>query len=245
MSPDERQLLDDLFDRVQGAAATHRDPDAEELIAQRLREQPYATYYLAQAVIIQDQALKATTDRIQQLEAQIRDLEDQNRRIPEQQNAGFLGGLTSLFGGGQQQRAEPMQSREGTLYRDHQRATASQPGFGGATQSAGTTAFGSESAAPAGPWSRPAAPAGGGSFLQGAMSTAAGVAGGMLMANAVQGLFGGDKPAATAAAPATENTAEADKPKEEPEQEVAQADDEEDGGFDIFGGGDEDESSFI
>ena len=96
MSPDERQMLDDLFDRVQGAAATHRDPEAEELIAQRHREQPYATYYLAQAVIIQDQALKATTDRIQELEAQVRDLEDQTRRMPEPQNAGFLGAQQAL-----------------------------------------------------------------------------------------------------------------------------------------------------
>lgn len=241
MSPDERQLLDDLFDRVQGAAASHRDPDAEQLIAQRLREQPYAPYYLAQAVIIQDQALKATTDRIQELEAQVRDLEDQARRIPEPQNAGFLGGLSSLFGGGQQTRPEPVQAREGSLYRDHQRATATQPGFAvGGAQSARPTA---ETAAQPGPWSRPASPVGGGGFLQGAMSTAAGVAGGMLMANAVQGLLAGDKPAAAPAGPTAENTAEADKPKDEAEQEVAQAEEEEDGGFDIFGG--DDESSFL
>ncbi|RYF97966.1 MAG: DUF2076 domain-containing protein, partial [Caulobacteraceae bacterium] len=165
MSPDERQMLDDLFDRVQGAAATHRDPEAEELIAQRHREQPYATYYLAQAVIIQDQALKATTDRIQELEAQVRDLEDRTRRMPEPQNAGFLGGLTSLFGGGQAQRPELAQSREGSLYRDHQRATAAQPGTTGQTQSAASVA--GQTAVPAGPWSRPAAQPGGGSFLQG------------------------------------------------------------------------------
>jgi len=239
MSPDERQLLDDLFDRVQGAAATHRDPEAEQLIAQRHREQPYATYYLAQAVIIQDQALKATTDRIHELEAQVRDIEEQNRRMPEPQNTGFLGGLTSLFGGGQQQRPEPVPSREGSLYRDHQRATAAQPDYANERQT--TAAPGGQTVPPAGPWSRPAAPSGGGSFLQGAMSTAAGVAGGMLMANAVQGLFAGDKPAAT---PTAENNTEADKPKDEPEQEVAQAEDEDEGGLDIFGG-DDDDSSFI
>lgn len=236
MSPDERQMLDDLFDRVQGAAATQRDHEAEELIAQRLREQPYATYYLAQAVIIQDQALKATTDRIQELEAQVRDLEDQNRRMPEPQNAGFLGGLTSLFGGGQQ-RMEPAQARDtsGSLYRDYQRANQNQPEIDPARQA---SPWGRTSTAPAaGPWSRPAAP-GSGSFLQGAMSTAAGVAGGMLMANAVQGLFAGDA-TKTATTPPAENTAEADKAKDEPGQETAQAEDEDDDGIDFFGGDDD------
>ncbi|MGV3550036.1 DUF2076 domain-containing protein [Rhizobium sp.] len=248
MSPDERHMLDDLFDRVQGAAATQRDPEAEELIAQRLREQPYATYYLAQAVIIQDQALKATTDRIQELEAQVRDLEDQTRHMPEPQNTGFLGGLSNLFGGGQQQqRPVQVQSRgtSGTLYDDYQRANTAQPVQAGQPGTADNSPWGRTATAPAaGPWSRAAAPGGGGSFLQGAMSTAAGVAGGMLMANAVQGLFAGDatKTAANpAATPPAENTAEADKAKEEPQQETAQADDENDGGFDIFGGGDDDD----
>ena len=241
MSPDERQLLDDLFDRVQGAAATQRDPEAEELIAQRHREQPYATYYLAQAVIIQDQALKATTDRIQELEAQVRELEDQARRMPEPQNAGFLGGLSSLFGGGQPQRPATVQSREtaGTPYRDPAPASTTQSDFG-QTRPADSSPFGrTATTPPAGPWSRSAAPSGG-SFLQGAMSTAAGVAGGMLMANAVQGLFSGDatKTAANpAATPPAENTA--DNARDEPEQDVAEAD-EDDGGFDIFGGGDDD-----
>lgn len=242
MSPDERQLLDDLFDRVQGAAATPRDPEAEELIAQRHREQPYATYYLAQAVIIQDQALKATTDRIQELEAQVRDLEDQVHNAPQPQNTGFFG---SLFGSGQTQRPQPVQARqssEGSLYRDHQRAVASQPAFAGQSRSSGAFPQANPAAAPAGPWSRAGAtPAGGPSFLQGAMSTAAGVAGGMLMANAVTSLFAGDTSATN---PGAANSAAAETPKDEPEQEVAQAEDENDGGFDIFGG-DDDDSSFL
>ncbi|MBX9458516.1 MAG: DUF2076 domain-containing protein [Rhizobium sp.] len=248
MSPDERQMLSGLFDRVRGAAATERDREAEALIEARLREQPYSTYYLAQAVLIQDQALKATTDRIQELEAQVRDLEDEGRRLAEQpQSAGFLGGLGSLFGGGQQRMEPARASRDatGSLYRDHQQASQSMQASQQRAEShsqateADPSPWGRQPASAAGPWSRPAAPGSGG-FLQGAMSTAAGVAGGMLLANAVQDLFADDatKTAATPPAPAAENTADAgDKTAAEPEQEMAEAED--DGGFDIFGGDDE------
>ncbi len=41
MSPEERQLLTALFDRVRTAAATPRDREAEALIDQATREQPY------------------------------------------------------------------------------------------------------------------------------------------------------------------------------------------------------------
>jgi hypothetical protein len=44
---------------------------------------------------------------------------------------------------------------------------------------------------PSGPWSQQAyAPSAGGSFLRGALGTAAGVAGGMLLANSLSGIFG-------------------------------------------------------
>ena len=45
-------------------------------------------------------------------------------------------------------------------------------------------------AAPAGPWSQPVAPARSGGFLAGAAQTAMGVAGGVLLGNAISGLFG-------------------------------------------------------
>jgi hypothetical protein len=44
---------------------------------------------------------------------------------------------------------------------------------------------------PAGPWNpQPSPPSAGGSFLQGALGTAAGVAGGMLLANSLSGILG-------------------------------------------------------
>jgi hypothetical protein len=74
---------------------------------------------------------------------------------------------------------------------------------------------------------------GGGGFMAGAMQTAMGVAGGMLLANAVSGLFAGE---AEASAP----EAAADPAPDEPEMTEPEPM-EDDGGLfgDFFGGGDE------
>ena len=96
MSPEERQLLSDLFDRVRSQANAPRDRDAENLIAEAVRAQPYAPYLLAQAVLVQEQALHGADQKIQELQAHIGQLEAQAQSAP--QGAGsFLGGL---FGGG-------------------------------------------------------------------------------------------------------------------------------------------------
>ena len=100
MSPEERQLLQGLFERIQNAGGAPRDQDAEAFIANAVKALPYAPYLLAQTVIVQDQALRAANDRLQQLEAQVRELQ---QRAQQQQagagSGGFLGGLGSLFGG--------------------------------------------------------------------------------------------------------------------------------------------------
>ena len=72
MSPEERQLLSDLFDRVRSQANAPRDRDAENLIAEAVRAQPYAPYLLAQAVLVQEQALHGADQRIQELQAAYR-----------------------------------------------------------------------------------------------------------------------------------------------------------------------------
>ena len=97
MSPEERQLLTGLFDRVRGAANTPRDQEAEALIQDATKAQPYAPYFLAQTVLVQDQALRAANDRLQELEGKVKDLEGQAASGPRP--GGFLSGLGSLFGG--------------------------------------------------------------------------------------------------------------------------------------------------
>jgi len=96
MSPEERQLLTGLFDRIRGAANAARDQEAEALIQDATRAQPYAPYFLAQTVLVQDQALRAANDRLQELEGKVKDLESQAASGPR--SGGFLSGLGSLFG---------------------------------------------------------------------------------------------------------------------------------------------------
>ena len=53
MNDQERQVIDDIFQRLEQVANQPRDPEAERYIADKLRRQPYAPYALAQAVFVQ------------------------------------------------------------------------------------------------------------------------------------------------------------------------------------------------
>lgn len=163
MDQNERRIIDDLFARLGEAErrAAPRDAEALRLIQDHLGRQPAAPYYMAQAIVVQQEALANAQARLEQLE----------RELAERPaGGGFLGGL---FGGG-----ESAAPRSPT--RSH----------GGARQSL----------APQGPWSRPHGQGGG--FLAGAAQTAMGVAGGMLVANALAGMLAPDQ--AQAAEPGME-----------------------------------------
>src|ERR1051326_6696009 len=69
MTPQERQLVDELFDRLAQLENAPRDPDAERAIIDGLRRSPTATYALVQTVLVQDEALKRANARIQELES--------------------------------------------------------------------------------------------------------------------------------------------------------------------------------
>ena len=69
MTPQERQLIDDLFDRLAKLESTPRDPEAMSAIMQGLRSAPNAVYALVQTALVQDEALKRANSRIQELEA--------------------------------------------------------------------------------------------------------------------------------------------------------------------------------
>jgi hypothetical protein len=68
MTPQERQLVDELFDRLAALEGALRDPDAERAIAEGLARAPHAVYPLVQTVLVQDEALKRADARIRELE---------------------------------------------------------------------------------------------------------------------------------------------------------------------------------
>src|SRR5947208_13885408 len=68
MTPQERELIADLFDRLAQLENQPRDPEAERAIAEGLRRAPHAVYPLVQTVLVQDEALKAANAHIEALE---------------------------------------------------------------------------------------------------------------------------------------------------------------------------------
>jgi hypothetical protein len=69
MTPQERQLVAELFDRLASLEPEPRDPDAERVIAEGFRRAPHAAYALVQTVLVQDEALKRANARIEELQA--------------------------------------------------------------------------------------------------------------------------------------------------------------------------------
>jgi uncharacterized protein len=177
----ERQVIDELFDKLRQVEgqSPRRDPEAEAHIARQVAGVPAAPYYMAQAILAQEQALAGTQSRVQQLEQQL-------AQRPAAGAGGGGGFLAGIFGGGQQAAApvprQPVQPQ-------YVPPSYMQPG-GGAGHGGS-------------PWGggRGMGMGGGGGFLAGAMQTAVGVAGGVLVANAISDAFGGG--AAEAGEPAS------------------------------------------
>uniref|UniRef100_UPI0013B00261 DUF2076 domain-containing protein n=1 Tax=Escherichia coli TaxID=562 RepID=UPI0013B00261 len=104
MQSEEQRLIDGLFGRLKEAETKTgpRDLQAEQQINQHIREQPSAPYYMAQAMIIQEAALKQMDQRVKELEAQVAQL--QQTANGQQSSGGFLAGL---FGGGSRSTPSP------------------------------------------------------------------------------------------------------------------------------------------
>jgi len=202
MTPDERQLITGLFDRMRAFALPQKDREAETLINQAVGAMPDAPYMLVQSVLVQEQALEAANARVQELEARVRDLEEGPQ--PQQSGGSFLGGL---FGG-----TRP----------DAERRPSSVPVIG---SRAGSLPSVPQSRAQAAPDMQQ--PAGGG-FMRSAMTTAAGVAGGMLLAEGIRNMLGGSSAHATPSSAASD----AEKQKAQDAADDARQDAEEDAAYD-------------
>src|SRR5262249_14415787 len=71
MTPQERELITQAFDRRAAVENAPRDPDAERAIQEGLARAPHAIYALVQTVLVQDEALKAANAKIEELHAQM------------------------------------------------------------------------------------------------------------------------------------------------------------------------------
>ena len=176
MSAQERDVISGIFDRLKQGSNAPREAEAERFIAEQIARQPYAPYVMTQSLYVQEQAIGNMQKRIEELEAQLSAAQAQ-----KPQSGGFL---SSIFGAAPAQPAAPQPS--GAWGRAPQQA----PQYAQQPQQQG------------GPWGgapQQAAPAAGGGFMASALTTAAGVAGGMLAANAISSMFSGHSNSAHAA----------------------------------------------
>lgn len=117
MTPDERQMLTDLANKIAQTPPPQRDPEAEELIRTKIGSRPDALYLMTQTVLIQNLALEHAKKQIDELQ----------RRAPQAPSSGsgsflrsaattaagvaagalafegirsLFGGLGGMFGGG-------------------------------------------------------------------------------------------------------------------------------------------------
>lgn len=160
MQQQERDLIADLFSRLQQFENQPRDAEAERLIASYIARQPAAPYLLTQTVIVQEEALKQAKARIAELESKASE-------------PSFLGSAPKIGPWGAAPNAQQTAPAQAAPARSPWQAApqaapyAQQPAMGGF-----------------------AGGGGGGSFLRTALTTAAGVAGGALLFQGISSMFG-------------------------------------------------------
>lgn len=183
MTPQERQLVDDLFDRLSKVESAPRDPGAADAIAQGLRRAPNAVYALVQTVLLQDEALKRANDRIHALENG-----DAQAQTPP---GGFLDTMRdALFGQSQpaQRGSVPNVPTPGS-----NRPAWNTGQVVGQQPAQGNYGQGQYAQQPYGqqPYGQAAPGGGGGSFLGTAAAAAAGMVGGSLLLGSIRSMMGG------------------------------------------------------
>ncbi|WP_137129308.1 DUF2076 domain-containing protein [Rhizobium sp. FY34] len=186
MDHNDRQAIEGLFGKLSHVESQSgpRDPEADHFIRDRIASQPGAPYFMAQTIVVQEQALDEAQRRIDELEYQL-----------SARPASGGGFFSSLFGSSAH--------TPRPVARGMSAPGAMAGGMGGQPQ-----------AGPRNPWAGQQAqgmgqgygqPSRGGGFLAGAAQTAMGVAGGVLLGSAIAGMMGGDE-AQAAETPAEDDT---------------------------------------
>jgi hypothetical protein len=170
MTPQERDLILGLFQRLTPPPDDQIDEEARALIERLARERPLATYLLAQTALVQEYALKGAQARIAELEEKLANCAEP---APASGRKSFLSGLF----GGDTSAAQDIARRP--TYQDRYQQTGQERYQQAPPQPAAS-----------GPWGGGGAASGGPSFLRSALSTAAGVAGGALLFQGIERMLG-------------------------------------------------------
>jgi uncharacterized protein len=184
MTPQERQMVADLFDRLASLEGERRDPDAERMIREGLGHAPNAVYALVQSVLVQDEALKRANARIEALEH-------------------AAGGEQAQGGGGFLDTMRNMVTGRGSVPTVRPGAGQGSSGAWGAPPPAPQPGYPPQAGYPQPGYPQQGYPQGapmgggmmggghGGSFLGTAAATVAGVVGGAMLLNGIRSAFGG------------------------------------------------------
>ena len=183
MNTEEQTLIDGLFGRLKQAEdpSQPRDAQAQACIEEHVRQQPAAPYYMAQAILVQEAAIKRLDEQNKQLEAELKQARAQAEaaRAGSAPSNGGGGFLSSIFGSSGRNAAPTVQP---------QRPAAAPVASGGGWREPSAPGFSQPQAQQPAFGAAPAR-SGASSFLGGAMQTAAGVAGGVLLAQGISSLF--------------------------------------------------------
>ena len=193
MTNEERELITRFVQRVSGGAQGNTgfgasvpatrpslppvDPEADRFIGQQFDECPEARYRITQMAVVQEAALAEAQNRIRRLEWEVGQAQAAAQQAPRG-GGGLFGGL---FGGGQRPAPQPQPGYGQPAY-------GQQPGYGQPN-------YGPQGAPPP-PQYPPNYQPGmfqrqGSGFLGSALTTAAGVAGGVVVGDALMNMFSG------------------------------------------------------
>ena len=179
MTPQERQLVKELFDRLATLENAPRDNGAVDAINEGIDRAPNALYPLVQTVLVQDEALKRADARIRELEHELGIEQPQSA----QGGGGFLDNMRDALFSKPEPRGSVPSVRSGganvwgPAYNQGapMAPQADQPQYG---QPQYGQQYGQQ-------------PSPGGSFLGTVAATVAGVVGGAMLMNSFKNMFGG------------------------------------------------------
>ncbi|ALD15144.1 hypothetical protein IX46_00945 [Buchnera aphidicola (Aphis glycines)] len=167
MKDAEKKLIENLFCRLKKTELNsfERDTEANSLIQDLVKQQPYSSYYMTQTILIQETAIKKLSLKVEELNKKISNLNSNTTS----KKSSFL---SSLF------KKEPIPSDvSNNVWKSNQNISGSYNPLPVPPSNASNSISHSSSG-----------------FLKNALQTATGVAGGMILGNMLMNIFNHSKP---------------------------------------------------